>query len=109
MKLGRKGPNLEEEGIIDLVDDGRRHLFDDLRNVKRGIMGFFGFCLIVLLLDILFFFEHKHLSIPGGQFELEGIFGFYGIYGFVACMLLVLLAKYVLRKLVMRNEDYYER
>ena len=43
-------------------------------------MGFFGFCLIVLLLDILFFFEHKHLSIPGGQFELEGIFGFYGIY-----------------------------
>lgn len=109
MKLGRKGPNLEEEGIIDLVDDGRRHLFDNPRNVKRVILGFFGLCMAVLLLDVLFFFEHKHLTIPEGQFELEGVFGFYGIYGFVACVLLVLLAKYVLRKLVMRDEDYYGR
>jgi hypothetical protein len=38
----------------------------------------------------------------------EGFFGFYALYGFVACVLLVLLAK-EMRKLVMRDEDYYEQ
>ena len=32
--------------------------------------------------------------------------GFYAIYGFVACVLLVVLAK-VMRKVVMRPETYY--
>jgi hypothetical protein len=36
------------------------------------------------------------------------LFGFYALYGFVACVLLVLLAA-EMRKLVMRDEDYYER
>jgi len=36
------------------------------------------------------------------------VWGFYALYGFVACVLLVLLAK-EMRKLVMRNEDYYTR
>jgi hypothetical protein len=38
----------------------------------------------------------------------EGFPGFYAVYGFVGCVLLVLLAK-ELRKIVMREEDYYER
>jgi len=36
------------------------------------------------------------------------VIGFYSLYGFVACVILVLLAK-EMRKLVMRDEDYYER
>ena len=108
MKIWRKMPDPEKEGIVDLPDDGRRHFFDDPRNVNRVIKGFIGLCVVVLLLDVLFLFEHKHLSFPEGEFDLEGVFGFYGIYGFVACVLLVLLAKYVLRSLVMRDEDYYE-
>ena len=109
MKMERKRPDLEKEGIVDLPDNGRHHFFDDPRNVSRVIKGFIGLCVAVLLLDILFLFQHKHLSLPEGEFDLEGIFGFYGIYGFVACVLLVLLAKHVLRNLVMRGEDYYDR
>jgi hypothetical protein len=36
------------------------------------------------------------------------MFGFYAIYGFVACVLLVVIAK-ELRKLLMRDENYYDR
>jgi hypothetical protein len=35
------------------------------------------------------------------------MFGFYSVYGFVACVLLVLLAK-EMRKLLIRKEDYYD-
>ena len=47
-------------------------------------------------------FIHKH-----GPFAIEHWWGFYGIYGFVGCVFLVLAAK-ELRKLVMRREDYYD-
>jgi hypothetical protein len=33
--------------------------------------------------------------------------GFYAFYGFVACVLLVLIAKQM-RKVLMRKEDYYD-
>jgi hypothetical protein len=36
------------------------------------------------------------------------VFGFYGWFGFVACVALVLIAKQ-LRRIVMRPEDYYDR
>lgn len=48
------------------------------------------------------FFYHKH-----GHWGFQEWFGFDAAYGFVACVGLVLAAK-VLRKLVMRSEDYYE-
>ena len=43
-----------------------------------------------------------------GKFAIEHWWGFYGIYGFIGCVFLVLAAK-ELRKLVMRGEDYYDR
>jgi hypothetical protein len=46
-------------------------------------------------------FKHTH-------YDVEVWPGFYGIYGLVGCTLLVLAAK-VLRKGVMRDEDYYDR
>lgn len=42
-----------------------------------------------------------------GHWGFQEWFGFDAAYGFVACVGLVLAAK-VLRKLVMRSEDYYE-
>jgi hypothetical protein len=38
----------------------------------------------------------------------EGFPGFYAIYGFAGCVFLVLVAKQM-RKVVMRDEDYYDR
>jgi hypothetical protein len=48
-------------------------------------------------------FVHKH-----GEFGFEAWFGFHGLFGFVACVALVIAAK-GLRRLLMRPEDYYER
>jgi hypothetical protein len=45
---------------------------------------------------------HRHTVHPW-----ESFIGFYAIYGFLACVVLVLIAR-ELRKLVMRDEDYYE-
>jgi hypothetical protein len=40
-------------------------------------------------------------------FPVEDLFAWYALYGFVACVSLVLLAK-VLRVLIHRPEDYYD-
>ena len=40
-------------------------------------------------------------------FAILLMIGFYAVYGFVACVLLVLLAK-EMRKVLIRKEDYYD-
>jgi hypothetical protein len=100
----------DREGIILLEDDGRKHVWDNPANVKRFIKGFFITCLLLLLLDVLFMAHliHKHLSFEEGVFPVEGWPGFFSLYGFIACTLIVLFAK-PLRKAVMRSEDYYDK
>lgn len=76
----------------------KRYLFDDPRNVRRVVRGLVWTCIALVGLELVI---HRHLAHPW-----EGLFGFYALYGFVACVLLVLLAA-EMRKLVMRGEDYY--
>jgi hypothetical protein len=83
-----------------MSNDGKRYLFDNPRNVRLVVRGLTGACILLLGLD---FVVHRHLSHP-----LEELFGFYAIYGFVACVLLVLLAA-EMRKLIMRDEAFYDR
>ena len=81
-----------------------KHFFDKPGNLQKVLRIFFVAAALLILLDLLdLFFPFKET-----HFDLEGWFGFYGIYGFVGCTLLVLAAK-VLRKVVMREEDYYDR
>ncbi len=75
-----------------------KHIFDNPSNIRLVIRGLFIACALLVGLDLI---VHRHTEHP-----LENIFAFYAIYGFVACVLLVLLAK-EMRKLVMRNEEYY--
>ena len=82
------------------------HVFDNPKNVRLLIGIFFVLCAVMLGLDLL---VHRHLSFAEGVFAVEGWFGFYGFYGFVACVVLVLAAKELLRKVLMRPEDYYDR
>ena len=81
-----------------------KHIFDNPKNVKRLIRFFFFVCLGLFLLDFLI---HRHLSFEEGKFSVEAWPGFYAVYGFVACVLLVLIAKQM-RKVLMRKEDHYE-
>lgn len=77
----------------------KRHIFDDPRNVKRAIRVLYAVCGISFLAE---FFVHRHTEHPW-----ESLFGFYSVYGFVACVLLVLIAK-EMRKIVMHKENYYD-
>jgi hypothetical protein len=78
----------------------KEYLFDKPRNVKRLLGCFFTSLGILLVIDI---FVHKHPHFPW-----EGWLEFYAVYGFVACVALVLAAKYILRSIVKRREDYYD-
>lgn len=80
--------------------DEKEYLFDNPRNVNRLLRIFFSVLGVLLIIEI---FVHKH-----PHFAAEKWFGFYCVYGFVACVVLVIVAKYILRPLVMRREDYYD-
>lgn len=67
--------------------------------VARFIGVFFVISFLLLVAD---FFVHRHIHQPA-----EKVPGFYAIYGFVGCVVLVLVAKQM-RKVVMRDEMYYD-
>ena len=81
------------------TDKQKTYLFDNPRNVRRVVFGLVGACVILAGLDLVL---HRHVSHPW-----ETMIGFYAVYGFVACVLLVLLAK-EMRKVLIRPEDYYD-
>ena len=80
--------------------EGEKERFlDRQKNVDRLLWGFTILGVITLLVD---FFFHRHTDHPW-----QHLWGFYGIFGAISIVVLVQLAK-ALRKLVMRDEDYYE-
>ena len=81
------------------MDQEKRHLFDNPANVRRLLRGFYVVCVVLLGIDLVY---HRHAAHPW-----ESLFGFHALFGFVACVVLVLIAK-EMRKLLMRDEDYYE-
>ncbi|MDX1496096.1 MAG: hypothetical protein R3352_00940 [Salinisphaeraceae bacterium] len=56
-------------------------------------------CAASILLDLVI---HRHEIVSFAEF-----FGFYGWFGFIACVALVLAAK-IMRRVLMRPEDYYD-
>jgi hypothetical protein len=85
--------------------NGKRHVWDDPANVRRLIRWFLVACGVVALVDLV---VRRHSPFEHGELPLEGTWFFYAWYGFVACVVLVVVAKQM-RKLVMRDEDYYRR
>ena len=77
----------------------KKYLFDNPRNVNRLLRGFYVICVLLVIID---FVVHRHIVM-----DWEEVPAFYALYGFAACVLLVLLAK-SMRKVVMRKEDYYD-
>lgn len=80
--------------------------FDRKENFRKVLTGLFGASAFFVLLDVVLwlirFDKHPY-------FKWEQWPGFYAIFGFVSCALLVLIARFVLRPLVKRDEDYYSR
>lgn len=80
--------------------------FDRKENVRKVILGLFIVCGVFVIIDLVFWFtdfdKHPYL-------KWETWPGFYAVYGFVACVVLVLVSRYILRPVVMRDEDFYEK
>jgi hypothetical protein len=80
--------------------DDRRYWLDDPSNVTKIAWTLAAVCALLLAADA---FYAKH-----GHFPIEHVFGFYALFGFVAYVGLIFLAK-GLRTILMRPEDYYVR
>lgn len=74
--------------------------FDKPENIRIMLNVFYVLCALLVLVD---FFVHRHI-----YHSWENIPAFYAIYGFVGCVVLVLIAK-LMRKVVMKEEDYYDK
>ena len=83
-----------------MTPDEKTHFFDKPENLKKFLRGFYILCAILLAVD---FVHHRHVT-----HDWENLWGFYAIYGFVACVLLVEVAK-LMRAVLMRAPDYYEK
>jgi hypothetical protein len=83
---------------MDMNDD--RRWLDEPGNVRKVAYGLYTLCGLLLVAD-LFYSKSPH-------FSFEGWFGFYPVFGFVVSFSLVLTAK-ELRRVLRRDEDYYER
>ena len=70
------------------------------RNVQLIFRTLVGACLVLLVAEL--FYDHH------AYFEIDGLPGFYAVFGFVAFFFIVYAGK-GLRRLIMRNEDYYDR
>ncbi|MDH3596674.1 MAG: hypothetical protein OEU09_05265 [Rhodospirillales bacterium] len=77
----------------------KKHIFDKPENVKRLLWIFYAICAGLFLIDAVF---HRHVI-----HAWENLFGFYSVFGFVACVVLVLVAK-EMRKVLMRKDNYYD-
>lgn len=73
--------------------------FEKPRNIRIIMFSFYALCIVLVGLD---FVVHRHIYV-----SFDEIPAFYAIYGFVACVLLVVLAK-LMRLIVMRHENYYD-
>lgn len=83
-----------------MTGKNKQYWLDDPANVTRLYRGLWVVGIVLLLCD-LFLHKHEDLHFAGWWF-------FYGVFGFVACVVLVVTAK-GLRRVLMRGEDYYDR
>ncbi len=79
----------------------KEHFFDKKKNLN---LLFIIFCTVLAVLLISEFFIHKHTYFPWEEWH-----GFYAVYGFIAFVILIFVAKYILRPFVKRREDYYDQ
>ncbi len=82
-----------------MTPDEKTHFFDKPENLKKFLRGFYIICAILLAVD---FVHHRH-----AVHDWENLWGFYALYGFVACVFLVEIAK-LMRAVLMRAPDYYD-
>ncbi len=84
----------------DKPAEERTWWLDRKENVTKVARTLYGVCAVVLLADLV---ARNH-----PETQIDSIPFFYGVYGFVGSVFLVLAAKEVLRRFLKRPEDYYD-
>ncbi len=74
--------------------------FDKPENISMMLKVFYGLCVFLVVAD---FIVHRHI-----YHSWENIPAFYAVYGFIGCVMLVVVAK-AMRKVLMKEEDYYDK
>ena len=90
---------MSEQNQDNKAEDDKRYWLDDPGNVTKIAWALVAVCAALFVADA---FYHKH-----GPFDIEHLFGFFGIFGFVMCVALVLGARWM-RTFLQRPEDYYD-
>ena len=80
------------------METEKKYFFDKPENIKRVLYFLYGCCIFLFALD---FVIHRHVA-----HSWENLWGFYPVYGFVGCVVLVLVATWM-RTFLMRSENYY--
>lgn len=81
-------------------DENKQDFFDKPENIAKILKVFYVICIVLVAAD---FIVHRHI-----YHDWENIPAFYAVYGFVGCVILVLIAK-AMRKVLMKEEDYYDK
>ena len=81
------------------MNDLNKHWLLRKNNIRKLWMVFIAILIITLVAGL---FVHQHES-----FGIEDSFGFYGWYGFITCVAMVVFAK-LLGVFLKRPEDYYK-
>lgn len=81
------------------MKEDKTYFLDKKENIQKILYVFYAICGLLFAADFVIqrYIYHSWERLPG----------FYAIYGFVACVVLVLLAT-LMRKFLMRDEEYYE-
>ena len=89
---------------------------DEPGNVALFLKTFFVLCGVCLVADLVFsLVSHKHHAFVDDSLVevIEGLPTFYGLYGFLACVALILISKMMRsandKNILLRDEDYWEK
>lgn len=94
------------EDMNETPTDGKKAPWlDKAKNIDRI---WWALVCVTLILCIADFFYHKHTAFKPGTFgaEIDQFWAFYAVFAFFITIGLVLIAK-VLRRILMRSDDYY--
>ena len=102
----------ETEHAHGRAEGERKYWLDEPRHVNCVCYALYIICVLLALLDFTwlgfhFYHKHIHFEFENPRWNFEDWFGFFGLFGFVACVGLVLTAQQM-RKVLRREEDYYE-
>ena len=61
-----------------------------------------AYAMLILIIVIDFFIPRHEIHFFG-----DGITGFWSLFGFVACILIILISKWIGRLGIMQDENYY--